>query len=402
MSNLKLFFPILCLFLANSCSEPNIIGLEVQPLSDVIIINSLDFNSFTSNTEFVDSVKSDEPLNLVLGEINDPVFNTNKGSFFTQILLNENNIELGENPQVDSVILSFTYSGYYGDLDDFQSMEIFELQDELFFDSIYYSNSFLPTASGLDFFESFSLSNDSTNPTLRIRLTDDFGQQIISLGESSLQNNENFLQEFKGLSISASALNTILYLNPSGSSSFLKIYYHNNNSGQDTLSIDFGLGGDAARLNLFNEKSDENLLSDSLNLYVQSMAGYKSKISILNKDSLRSMLANKAINKALIRFDVEPGSQDLYSAHDKLFLVRLDQDGNQLFLKDFISEGEAHFGGFLNENFYEFNISRFLHEFLDNDLYTNDLYLLPAGGAVNANRTIFKKNISLVIHYSQL
>ena len=114
------------------------------------------------------------------------------------------------------------------------------------------------------------------------------------------------------------------------------------------------------------------------------------------------MLVNKAINKALIRFDVEPGSQDLYSAHDKLFLVRIDQDGNQLFLKDFISEGEAHFGGFLNENFYEFNISRFLHEFLDNDLYTNDLYLLPAGGAVNANRTIFKKNISLVIHYSQL
>ena len=84
----------------------------------------------------------------MLGEINDPVFNTNKGSFFTQILLNENNIELGENPQVDSVILSFTYSGYYGELDDFQSMEIFELQDEIFFDSKYsvsYTHLNLPT-----------------------------------------------------------------------------------------------------------------------------------------------------------------------------------------------------------------------------------------------------------------
>ena len=42
----------------------------------------------------------------------------------------------------------------------------------------------------------------------------------------------------------------MLYLNPTGSNSFLKIYYHNDESAADTLSLDFELGGDAARINL--------------------------------------------------------------------------------------------------------------------------------------------------------
>ena len=38
----------------------------------------------------------------------------------------------------------------------------------------------------------------------------------------------------------------------------------------------------------------------------------------------------------------------------------------------------------------------------DDDSYTNELYLLPAGAAVNANRTILNKNIKLQIYYSEL
>jgi len=233
-------------------------------------------------------------------------------------------------------------------------------------------------------------------------LTNDFGQQILNLGEASLQDNETFLQEFKGIGVSASALNTILYLNANGSDSYLKLYYHNDDSENDTLSIDFEFGGDAACLNLFNTKEDINIISDSTRTYIQSMAGYKSKISIMDKDSLQALLTGKAINKVLIQFNVENGSQDQYAAHEKLFLVRLDQEGTTLFLRDFIAEGEAHFGGFLADEKYEFNITRYFHEFINDDSYTNDLYLLPAGGAVNANRTILDKNISLVIHYSEL
>ena len=166
--------------------------------------------------------------------------------------------------------------------------------------------------------------------------------------------------------------------------------------------MDFSVDGDAARINLFNSKPLSNLNQADDKVYIQSMAGYKSRISITNKDSIRSLLEGKAINKVTMSFDVEAGSQSEYEAHDKLFLVRVDQDGKNVFLTDYTIEGETHFGGRLEDDKYEFNITRYFYQLLNNGSYTNDLYLLPAGAAVNANRTILDKDITLTIHYSQL
>ena len=40
---------LLVALIAVSCADPNTIGLEVQPTSDNIIINSDDFTNFTSS-----------------------------------------------------------------------------------------------------------------------------------------------------------------------------------------------------------------------------------------------------------------------------------------------------------------------------------------------------------------
>ena len=386
---------------AIACSDPNTIGLEVQPTSDAIIIS--DTSSFSwqnSQTESEDSLRTDEALNLILGEIVDSKFGVNKGSFYTQILLTENNTNLGTSPVVDSVILSYAYSGYYGDLDEFTSIEVNQISEDIYKDSIYYSNSFEIDLNSADFVAAFSLSNDSANPFIKINLNDQFGQQILNLGNETLKDNETFLQAFKGISVLAEASNTILYLNPNGTNSYLKIYYHNNESGTDTLSLDFELGGDAARINLFNSKPTSNLSQDD-KIYIQSMAGYKVKISINNTESIKSLLEGKVINKVTMSFDVESGSQLEYEAHQKLVLVRVNEEGDNVFLSDFTIEGEAHFGGNLENDKYEFNITRYFSELLQNDSY-KELYLLPAGAAVNANRTILNKDIKLQIYYSEL
>ena len=386
---------------AIACSDPNTIGLEVQPTSDAIIIS--DTSSFSwqnSYTESEDSLRTDEALNLILGKIVDSKFGVNRGSFYTQILLTENNTNLGTSPVVDSVILSYAYSGYYGDLEEFTSVEVNQILEDIYKDSVYYSNSFEIDLNSADFFAAFSLSNDSANPSLRIELKNDFGQDILNLGNATLKDNETFLQAFKGISVLAEASNTILYLNPNGTNSYLKIYYHNNESGTDTLSLDFELGGDAARVNLFNSKPTSNLSQDD-KIYIQSMAGYKVKISINNTESIKSLLEGKVINKVTMSFDVESGSQLEYEAHQKLVLVRVNEEGDNVFLSDFTIEGEAHFGGNLENDKYEFNITRYFSELLQNDSY-KELYLLPAGAAVNANRTILNKDIKLQIYYSEL
>ena len=168
------------------------------------------------------------------------------------------------------------------------------------------------------------------------------------------------------------------------------------------MSLDFELGGDAARINLFTPKPISNLNQEADRVYIQSMAGYKAKIAVNNTDSIKSMLEGKAINKVTMSFDVEPTSKNEYAAHDKLFLVRVNEEGNNVFLTDYTIEGETHFGGRLDNDKYEFNITRYFYQLLNNDAYTNDLYLLSAGAAVNANRTILNKVIKLTIHYTEL
>jgi hypothetical protein len=392
--------------IAVSCTDPNTIGLEVQPTSDNIIIS--DTSSFswqTTQTESEDSLRTDEALNLILGKIKhdyDREFGLNKAAFYTQILLTENNTDLGTAPIVDSVILSYTYSAYYGKLEDFTSLDVSLIEESIYKDSIYYSNDFNMLIGNVDYVDDFTLSNNLSDPFLRIKLSNNFGKEILNFENEGLKDNETFLENFKGISVIANAQNTMLYLNPTGSNSFLKIYYHNDESGSDTLSLDFELGGDAARINLFNPKPLSNLNQEEDRVYIQSMAGYKAKIAINNTDSIKAMLEGKSINKVTMSFDVNEGSQAEYASHDKLFLVRVNEEGNNVFLADYTEEGETHFGGRLDNDKYEFNITRYFYQLLNNDAYTNDLYLLPAGAAVNANRTILNKDIKLTIHYSEL
>jgi hypothetical protein len=391
--------------IAVSCTDPNTIGLEIQPTSDNIIISSANFEGISSATESEDSLRTDEALNLILGKIKhdyDIEFGLNKAAFYTQILLTENNTDLGTAPIVDSVILSYTYSAYYGKLEDFTSLDVSLIEEAIYKDSIYYSNDFDMLIGNVDYVDDFTLSNNLSDPFLRIKLSNNFGQEILNFENEGLKDNETFLENFKGISVIANAQNTMLFLNPTGSNSFLKIYYHNDESGLDTLSLDFELGGDAARINLFNPKPLANLNQEEDKVYIQSMAGYKTKIAINNTDSLKSMLQGKSINKVTMSFDVPQGSQNEYAAHDKLFLVRVNEEGNNVFLTDFTIEGETHFGGRLEVDKYEFNITRYFYQLLNNEIYTNNLYLLPAGAAVNANRTILNKDIKLTIHYSEL
>jgi hypothetical protein len=192
----------------------------------------------------------------------------------------------------------------------------------------------------------------------------------------------------------------MLYLNPAGSNSYFKIYYHNDDSNS---LLAFELGGEAASFSLFNEKNDENIIIDDSRIYIQSMAGYKAKIAVNNTDSIKKMLEGKAINKVTMSFDVEPGSQSEYAAHDQLFLSRVKEDGT--YMKNYQSSDigiNVFFAALSENNKYEFNITSYFYQLLNNDSYTNESYLLPAAAGINANRTILDKDITLTIHYSQL
>ena len=198
----------------------------------------------------------------------------------------------------------------------------------------------------------------------------------------------------------ANSQNTILYLNPSASNTKLVIYYHN--SSQDSLELEFQLDNNTARVNLFNDKSDVSILNDQSYKYIQSMAGYKLLVNINGLDSIKKVLSGKSINKATMTFTIADDSQIDYPAHEKLLLVRLDDEDRNIFLTDYIIEGESYFGGTLQNGEYNFNITRYLYQLINNNSYTNKLYLLPTGSTVNANRSILNNDVQLTIHFSEL
>ena len=391
---------ILVIIIFNSCTDPNNLGLEVQPESDIITFNVTE--NFTWQEGFTiseDSLPSDETLSLLLGQINDPIFGENSAEFITQILLSANNNIIGENPEVDSVILSYSYSGYYGELEDFSSVNVQEIDFDIFKDSVYYSNSFnLENTNSL--VNTFAIKKENESPFLKISLKNTFGQKILDFGETTLQENDVFLQNFRGLHVTANSQNTILYLNPSGLNTKLVIYYHN--SSQDSLELEFQLDNNTARVNLFNDKNNFSILNDQSYKYIQSMAGYKLLVNINGLDSIKKVLSGKSINKATMTFTIADDSQIDYPAHEKLLLVRLDDEDRNVFLTDYIIEGESYFGGTLQNGEYNFNITRYLYQLINNNSYTNKLYLLPTGSTVNANRSILNNDVQLTIHFSEL
>ena len=405
---LILFF--LIIILLSACDESSELGLEVQPNSDKIeIFNNFltqtgQLPSFDLTTEPVDSLRSDEPSSLLLGSIDDPIFGENISTFLTQISLSQSNIDLGNNPIVDSVVLSYSYSGYYGDLTSINNIQVNYSDEKIYKDSIYYSNKDFSNffTGSQDLLIDFTISPDSSSsPLLSMKLDNGIGQQILDLGNSNLADNQTFQENFGSFWISEMSLNSngVVYLNASGSNSSFTVYYQNDDN--DSLQLNFVLDGESARVNLFNEKPLSNLLVNESRSYIQSMAGFQTKIELQNINHIDSILSNKAINQVTLSFNViEDG---IYSPHQNLSLVRVDSLGNNIFLKDLTVEGAAHFGGELDNNNYEFNITRFFSNYLINDTYTNELYLLASGGVINANRTIIDDNsIAITILYSDL
>ena len=114
------------------------------------------------------------------------------------------------------------------------------------------------------------------------------------------------------------------------------------------------------------------------------------------------------INKVELIFSLESNSQENFEANNRLYLIRVaDNDGNQGVLLD-LENGETRFGGWLDNNQYKFNITRYFAQLLQDDLFIRDLYLQPYNPKfddsdnINANRAILDKELQLKIYYSAL
>ena len=402
-------------FILFSCKDPSEIGLDIHPESDRILIkNNSDFFNFSMNTLSEDSLRTDEPVRLLLGNLtSDPVFPKSNAHFITNLLLPSNNISFGDitNIIVDSVILQYVIDDYYGnEIQTFPNLYVSKLTDPIYKDSSYYSNyPVVYSQSELVSVNNIVVQDSNSVSIIKISIDNSIGQEIID-GGNALSSNEDFLQYFYGLKVTTvnpSNLNlandnTILYLNADNQKSKFSIYYRDISVNDSVMSFDLILGGDAARVNLFNQKNVQQLNASTDSCYVQSMSSYITSIQFNNLENIRDTLNNKVINKVNLKFSCNDDLQ--FGAHEKLFLVRKNSMGVNVFLSDFVIEGESHFGGQNQSNNFTFNITRYFSDLINGASgFTGELLLLPSGAVINANRTIIPKSSFLVeVIYSEL
>jgi len=407
---------VLLMLIAFACSKkPERIGDNLLPDQNQIRLLQTDTTTIVAYSQLEDTIRTDEPARNLFGSLKDPVFGTTRAGFFTQTRLSTNGHSFGENPQLDSLVLQLAYDGYYGDTNTIQTMRVYELLDDIFIDSAYYSAShrnvsetdfanfsFTPTPRA-----PFVLGDDTLSPAIRIRLSDvspALGEKIINASDSDLESTDKFKAYFKGLFVMAESVGSdgsILYFNLTASLSRLVIYYSNETD--DSLRYDFFITSGEARYNFFDHNNytdadpdfqNQVLYKDTLAgknlLYTQAMAGVKTKIRFPNLKNMSAGGKSIVINEAKLLF--RSTKDTLLTPPSQMALVKDKGDGTYAVLPDQL-EGEAFFGGKFKSsvNGYEFRLTRYVQDLLLNPDQTDDdgLYFFVLGGSAKADRWVF-------------
>jgi hypothetical protein len=425
------FFKILILLIGisfNACKESDTLGGNLLPADDQSQFKSSGKFNLTTFTIKEDSLKSDDLSSSLLGSYVDPVFGKTTASFLTQFVASSNQLDFGSNPIADSIILSMTYSGYYGKVDKrngLQKIKIYRVDSYIYKDSAYYSSenpykyvlesgflsehAFLPDPTG---------KYQTGTPVQKFNLPISLGQNI--LDNKDAINSGGFLNFFRGLyfkpvnDFQTSGNGAILSFNlvNSAAQSKLSLYFHNDTS-TAPQKFDMPITSDCSRINFFNHERNgvqaiNNQLADTTKgktqLFVQNMAGLSSKIWFTNLESWKDSLP-LAITKAELVIPVESSSIDIYGVQSRLILVEKDENGEYTSIPDF-DLGDSYFNGYYNpaNQTFRFNIALYLQEVLSGKRIQKGLYLVPTASAVGANRVVLKGSdfIKLNVTYTKI
>jgi len=405
-----------------SCDNSDQLGLEITPPGERFAYH-IDSNSIISmETIKQDSLTSEKRSAILLGSASDDIFGSHQSSFLTQLRLSSNDVDFGEGIQLDSAILLLKYHGFFGDTTSLQNIKVFELTDDLEFDSTYYSNLSLETYFDPDQF----VAEKSYFPTpgsdsLTIRLDDQIGTKILEADTSHLKDNSTFLEYFKGLYLRTDPVfsgGAMSYFNLAGGQSRLILYYSNNE--EDSLSYDVLINNNCTWVNIFDhqyEGSDAGaVVNDSINthelVYIQAMSGLRAGLNIGFSDSILLMADQGiAINKAELIFPVTMDYvNDNFQKPSSLAIFGANDDGTNAFIDD-IFLGESYYDGTYHpeEEGYIFNISRHVQNILnpdiDNRLENKGLYLVINDARVSADNLVLKNGnpltgVRLIITYT--
>lgn len=418
------FFALLMIIamLGSGCeNDPDQIGISIQPESDKLNVFNTDTLSVFAHSVYVDSVRTDETSRTMLGSYYDPVFGVSTVTWNLQLLLSSASIELGDSPVLDSMIMSMEYTSValsgdddlvaYGDTATTQTFRIYELDETVSADSIYYSNyevATKPDEIGSISFQphptdSITIDSVKYKARLRIKMEDSFVQKFRDASATDFESLENFLEFFKGMQIAPDDVSNggaILFFNAGSVYTRMTLYY--SNAEEDSLEYYFPIGTSSARFMQF--KHNYNLASPEFQMqlngdttlgserfYTQAMAGVATIIEIPYLRELNK-LQDVALNEARLIIPND-NTDDALTPPEEMILYNIANDGTNTLVIDQL-EGSEYFGGIYDKSSGKvvFRITQQLQQSLSNDTIPPRFYLGVSGASILPNRMVCTGN----------
>lgn len=425
MFRLKYLLFLIPLFLVSCVDEDPMLGMGLVDDSDKLNVNKYDKFDIKAFVFHEDSLKTSDYRYMTLGQYYDNQFGQVKTSIYSQISLSSSTIDFNYyKDNSDSIVLALSYVGAFVRDTSIKSMEmkveIFEITESFVDSASYYKKSSLqynstPIVSKIVTIspkDSVEINNGKLPAHLRVNLGNDFLQKIINSG--SFSSNKSFTEFFKGFYIKltpsyAETNGLIAYFDMYSPNSGMMLYYKNN-AGR-TLKYNFVFGQTSRRfthidydfssseLSQFSLKRksitdtlDCNSTNGTIHLATLGISTAKLNINDLlqwYKDSTQNL---GGFNQALLILPVNEdyianvgGTQNI---PNKIICYRKDDNGNLVYIHDAFS-AEQFMGTYDKAtNSYRMRITSHLQNFLNGNIKSSDIYLMPDSRTSTGNRVV--------------
>ncbi len=394
-----------------ACNEPDLIGLDLQPASESpeVDYDTLDVDVYTVPEDSLimwSTLKNliELPL-LFLGSYDDPYAGKTFAGFVNQVRIGNTitSTTFAGATTPDSVVLSYLYRDQNGDTTQMHHISVYELNEDLAADSVYYSNRVYSRSTFLGHIDLVPNIDDSVDvggtkkaPQLRIPLDTALGGKFMREyinTPATFASNAAFMTFFKGVVLvdSVDGQGNITSFTSTSGVHRLTLYFSGNKSYEFIIDVN------AVRVSYFvHEYLPANLDQVKDNeIIVQSMAGLKDSIVIQN---LPSLYANGpvAISSAKLVFLAQTGTvSNNFTPHSNLLVFGSDSLGRNITTAD-ASEPSSYYGGSFDDTYdsYTFNVARYVQQTLKKVVEDGGkdygLFLVAGGSTSNARRSVLK------------
>lgn len=372
-----------------SCKDNNLLGIELQPegqFDSLAIVDTFDVNAFSIHGE---RQRTDEAQSF-LGKVNSPIFGSTESALILNFSMITGNTQVDfTGYSVEAVTLHIRPNKVYGDPTEAIPVEVFELNQQIFKDSSYYSDfdpvlkpskigsANLSSGAQIKSTDSITVDGESEAYQFLIPLDLSVGEFLKKgLDDKITLDLKSFQSYFYGLMLKVQegyvpngdgAIYSLALL--TGESSIrMKLI-----NGTETEYINYPLTSLCARINTFNHDYSGSLTETYLNngssdddlVFVQGLSGTKAEVHIPGLYQF-GVEHKSAVAKATLAFKLASEQPTALGHSKQLYLLELESDGSESLTLDYIYS-KTRSGGRYNadENGYTFDITRHVQRIME-------------------------------------